>query len=186
MGGNSIGQRSPAFVRDLDKRVRRRAVLLMLIRLIVFCTILLGTYFLIPVEGFDEENPLAAWVRLVAVVLVFLAAMALQLQLIMAARIPQIRAGEAVVELILVLLCLFALLYVSMSVTDATAFSEPLSRVDAMYFTTSTFATVGFGDITARSDLARGLLTVQMLADLGALLLIGKVAFFAASKRLSQ
>lgn len=157
-----------------------------IIRLIVFSAILLGTYFLIPVEGFNEQNPLAAWFRLVAVVLVFLAAMALQLQLIMAARAPQIRAGEAVVELVLILLCLFALLYVSMSETDAASFSEPLTRIDALYFTTSTFATVGFGDITPRSELARGLLSVQMVANLGALLLIGKVAFFAASKRLSR
>ena len=81
-------------------------------------------------------------------------------------------------------LCLFALLYTSMSITSASSFSEPLSRTDALYFTTSTFATVGFGDITPVSQLARGVVSVQMIADLGALLLIAKVAFFAAGRRL--
>ena len=71
-----------------------------------------------------------------------------------------------------------------MSITSASAFSEPLSRTDALYFTTSTFATVGFGDITPVSQLARGVVSVQMIADLGALLLIAKVAFFAAGRRL--
>ncbi|PPB50594.1 two pore domain potassium channel family protein [Arthrobacter pityocampae] len=186
MDDKSAGQSSPSFIRDLDKKVRRRAVLRMVIQLIAFCTILLATYFLVPVGGFNEANPVGAWIRLIVVVLVFLAVMFLELRMIMKARLPQIRAGEAVVELILVLLCLFALLYLSISVSDPASFSEPLSRMDALYFTTSTFATVGFGDITPRTGLTRALLSVQMLVDLGALLLIGKVAFFAASKRLSR
>ncbi|MBG6223492.1 voltage-gated potassium channel Kch [Arthrobacter sp. CAN_A2] len=186
MGEKSIGQGSPAFFRELDKTGRRRAVANSIIRLIIFCTILLGAYVLIPVGGFNESNPVGAWIRLIAVIIIFLAAMALELQTIMGAQIPQIRAAEAVVELILILLCLFALLYVSMSVTDVASFSEPLNRIDALYFTTSTFATVGFGDITPRTELARVLLIVQMLADLGALVLIGKVAFLAASTRLTR
>ncbi|MHA7238452.1 potassium channel family protein [Arthrobacter sp. TMS1-12-1] len=186
MDAKSIGQGSPAFFRELDRARRRRALLLSIVRLAAYCTIVLGLYSVIPVGGFNQENPLAAWIRLVVVVLVFLAAMALELQRIMAAEIPQIRAAEAVVEMILILLCLFALLYISMSEADPASFSEPLSRIDALYFTTTTFATVGFGDITPRTDLARAVLAVQMLANLGALLLIGKVAFFAASKRLTR
>ena len=186
MGAKSIGQSSPEFFRELDKAGRRRAVGNSIIRLIIFFTILLGAYVLFPVGGFNEENPGAAWIRLIGVVVVFLAAMALELHTIMAAQVPQIRAAEAVVELILILLCLFALLYVSMSETDPTSFSEPLNRIDSLYFTTSTFATVGFGDITPKSELARALLIVQMLADLGALVLIGKVAFLAASRRLTR
>ena len=41
--------------------------------------------------------------------------------------------------------------------------------MDALYFTTVTFATVGFGDITPVSQLARGVVTVQMIAGMGAL-----------------
>jgi hypothetical protein len=41
-----------------------------------------------------------------------------------------------------------------------------MSRTDALYFTVTTFATVGFGDITARSQGARIIVILQMLADL--------------------
>ena len=106
--------------------------------------------------------------------------------MILAAHIPQVRAAATVVECLLMFLCLFALLYTSLSLTDSSSFSEPLNKTDALYFTTSTFATVGFGDITPVSQLARSVVTVQMIADLGALLLVAKVAFFAAGQRLRR
>jgi voltage-gated potassium channel Kch len=106
--------------------------------------------------------------------------------MILAAEVPQVRAAEAVVETVLMFLFLFAFLYTSMSTTDALAFTEPLSRMDALYFTTVTFATVGFGDITPVSQLARAVVTVQMIAGLGALVLVAKVAFFAADRRLGN
>jgi hypothetical protein len=46
------------------------------------------------------------------------------------------------------------------------SFTEHLDRVGALYYTVSTLSTVGFGDIAARSDAARILVTVQMLFDL--------------------
>lgn len=174
------------FLRELGPAGRRRALLRSSLRLFVFAGIVLGLYFAIPVGGFNEQNPWAAWLRLAAVLLVFLAVMAVQLRTIMTAHVPQIRAAEAVVESVLMFLCLFALLYMSVSLTDQLSFSEPLQRIDALYFTTSTFATVGFGDIAPVRPLARALVAVQMLADLGALLLIAKVTFFAAGQRLAR
>jgi voltage-gated potassium channel len=53
------------------------------------------------------------------------------------------------------------------------SYTEPMSRFDALYFTMSTFATVGFGDITAVSVPARFVTLVQMI---GGLILIGVVA----------
>jgi voltage-gated potassium channel len=61
---------------------------------------------------------------------------------------------------------LFAAAYLLMADADAGAFSEPLSRTDALYFTITVFATVGFGDITPKTDLARVATMVQMLGDL--------------------
>ena len=48
-----------------------------------------------------------------------------------------------------------------------------MTRFDALYFTVSTFATVGFGDITAISVAARFVTLVQMI---GGLVLIRVVA----------
>ena len=184
MAAKQGSRKEPVFVRELDKAARRHAFVVAVLRLGGFVAILLFFYFALPVSGFNENNPAAAWIRLGVVLVAFLVALAVQLRMIIAAEVPQIRAAEAVVETVLMFLCLFALLYMSMSTTDSSAFTEPLSRVDALYFTTVTFATVGFGDITPVSQLARAVVTVQMIAGLGALVLGAKVAFFAAGRRL--
>ncbi|WP_078909442.1 ion channel [Streptomyces virginiae] len=46
------------------------------------------------------------------------------------------------------------------------SFSEPLSRTDGLYFAMTVFSTVGFGDITARSEPARLLTTGQITLNL--------------------
>ncbi|AXJ10961.1 potassium channel family protein [Arthrobacter sp. PM3] len=186
MASKQDGQVDPVFLRDLDKASRRNVVLSALIRLSGFAVVVLGFYYVVPISGFNDDNPAAAWIRLAAIVVIFLATLILELRMILTAHIPQVRAAVAVVESVLMFLCLFALLYTSMSTTDQASFSEPLTKTDALYFTTSTFATVGFGDITPTTELARGVVSVQMIADLGALLLIARVAFFAAGRRLGR
>ncbi len=52
---------------------------------------------------------------------------------------------------------------------SAASFTQPLTRTDALYFTVTVFSTVGFGDITAKSEAARAVLIIQMLADLALL-----------------
>jgi voltage-gated potassium channel len=67
-----------------------------------------------------------------------------------------------------------------MSRGDPTTFTAPLSRTDALYFTVTIFATVGFGDISAKSEAARLVVTAQMILDLiilglGARIILGAV-----------
>lgn len=159
---------------------RRRVAFWAALRSLAVLTVLLLGYFTVPVGGFNAENPAAAWVRLVTVVGVFLVVLGLEVRVVLSARVPQARAVAAVVESVLLFVCLFALLHLSMSTTDPASFNEPLDRVDALYFTASTFATVGFGDIAPVTQVARAVVTVQMLAGLGVLVLIAKVAFYAA------
>ena len=49
-------------------------------------------------------------------------------------------------------------------------FSTRLTHLDAIYFTMGTLSTAGTGSIAPVSQLARGLQTLQMLLDLGFLL----------------
>lgn len=171
---------------QLDRAGKIRVVLLAALRLLGVLAAVFFLYFLIPVDGFNAANPLAAWVRLTAVVLAFLWVFAMQVRIVLFASVPQVRAVESVVESVATFLVLFALLYLSLSTTDPLAFSEPLDRIDALYFTSSTFATVGFGDIVPASQLARGLVAAQMFAGLGMLFMIAKVTFFAAKRGLSR
>ena len=54
-----------------------------------------------------------------------------------------------------------------MAQDDPANFSAPmLTRTDALYFTITIFATVGFGDISATSQSARLLVSAQMILDL--------------------
>ena len=79
------------------------------------------------------------------------------------------RAAEALGLVLPLFLVLFASTYFLMERASAASFTQPLTRTDALYFTVTVFSTVGFGDITARSQTARVVLIVQMLADLAVL-----------------
>jgi hypothetical protein len=63
-------------------------------------------------------------------------------------------------------LLLFAGTYFVLGRLSASNFSESMTRTDALYFTVTVFATVGFGDITATSQGARALVTGQMVAGI--------------------
>jgi voltage-gated potassium channel len=171
---------------QLGRPGRRRAAVVAVARAIAVIAVFLLGYFTLPVDGFNADNPTAAWIRLVVVALAFLVVLGVQVRIVVRARAPQIRAAEAVVECVVAFHCLFALLYLSMSTTDVAAFSEPLDRVDALYFTASSFATVGFGDIAPSTRLSRAVVTIQMLAGLGILMMIAKVTFYAAKQGLRR
>lgn len=165
-------QKHPALLPRIDRSAMHRVLIVGIARTAAVPVLTLLLYVLIPADGFNDENPAAAWVGLVLVALVFLGAMTFQVRLVTGAKAPIMRAAEAIVQIVVLFLSLFALLYVAMSTSDPLAFSEPLSRVDGLYFTSTTLATVGFGDITPKSDLARAVVTVQMLAGLGVLVLV--------------
>jgi voltage-gated potassium channel len=73
------------------------------------------------------------------------------------------------------LLLLFAATYVLIARDDPDSFSEMFNRTGALSFTLTVFATVGFGDIAPRSDVARILTMLQMIMDLVAIGLIAKI-----------
>jgi voltage-gated potassium channel len=52
---------------------------------------------------------------------------------------------------------------------------DALTRTDSLYFTVTVFATVGFGDIAATSQVARVAVIAQMILDLLLLGLVVKV-----------
>jgi hypothetical protein len=77
---------------------------------------------------------------------------------------------------------MFAWIYLTMSRSDPAAFGGPLDRASALYFTVTVFSTVGFGDITPKTDLARLVTTVQMLADLAVVAVVIRLILGAASR----
>ena len=56
-------------------------------------------------------------------------------------------------------LVLFPTSYLAMEKINVHSFSRSLTHADALYFTVTVFATVGFGDITPTSEAARLVVT---------------------------
>ena len=110
--------------------------------------------------------------RLVAGLALLGALIAWQVRGIARSPYPSLRALETLAVALPLFLMLFAGTYAVLSQVDPASFSESMSRTDAVYFTVTVFATVGFGDISPVSTAARVVVTVQMLANL---LLLGFV-----------
>jgi voltage-gated potassium channel len=89
-----------------------------------------------------------------------------QLKSVYTAKFPTLRAVESIVAVAAMFLGTFALFYVMISVNDRTAFTEPLDAFSGYYFSLTVLATVGFGDITPVTTLARSVTMVQMALDL--------------------
>ncbi|MDX6312639.1 MAG: hypothetical protein QOF44_2103, partial [Streptomyces sp.] len=66
------------------------------------------------------------------------------------------------------------------------SYSEPLNHTDALYFTVTVFASVGFGDIVPVTATARLVTTVQMVIDLMAIGVIAKIVLGAVETGLRR
>jgi hypothetical protein len=67
-----------------------------------------------------------------------------------------------------------------MSISSQRAFGQQLTHVSALYFAVTVFSTVGFGDITAKTDAARLAVTAQMICDLAVVAVVVRLIFGAA------
>jgi voltage-gated potassium channel len=165
----------------LSRTRRRRRLALGVVRSLVTTVVLVVLYYQLPLNHV-RNVPVTLVVGLVILAIVTVA----QLQMIGRSAFPAIRAIEALATTIPLFLLLFASAYVVMAGTNPANFStHPLTRTDGLYFTVTVFATVGFGDITATSQTARLVVTVQMLLDLAALGLVVR-AFVSAVQSAKQ
>jgi hypothetical protein len=159
-------------LRDLERRTRRQVIALSIGKTVLGSALMLGAYALLPVEGLGEVG-VVAWLGL-GLTLVTVA-LVLQIRSILHADYPELRAIEGVVFTVTVFVVVFSLVYLTLSSARPESFTEELDRVSAFYYTTSILSTVGFGDISARTDVARGVATLQMLLDLTLIALIARV-----------
>ena len=124
---------------------------------------LVAIYYLLPLDR--TSIPVA--VGMLAVGLLALAGLvAFQVRSILRATFPALRAVGALATSVPLFLLLFAGTYYVMGGISEANFSEPLTRTDALYFTVTVFATVGFGDIVATTEGARVVVMGQMVAGI--------------------
>src|SRR5450432_414401 len=153
------------------------------LRSLAAAIVLVALYFLLPL---DHLAGVPLPVILVVGLLVLLVVTGWQLRLVVRARYPAIRAAEALATTVPLFLLLFASVYFAMARASPTSFStHSLTRTDSLYFTVTTFSTVGYGDITATSQAARLMVTVQIILDL-LVLGLGIRMFIGAVQRARQ
>jgi hypothetical protein len=149
------------------------------VRAIVSIAVLLALYFLIPIAHRPHE---AIGLRLGVSMALFIAVLANEVRLISRHQRPMLRAAVAMATIIPLFIVLFAWIYLTLARSAPAAFGMPLDRSSALYFTVTVFSTVGFGDITPKTDVARLVVTVQMLTDLAVLAVVIRLIFGAASR----
>ena len=142
---------------------RRQLFALALLRSLASAVVLVALYYLLPLDHIPSV-PLGVLLAIGLVILLSVAAW--QVRTIIGARHPTVRAIGALATTVPLFLLLFAATYFLMARTTPASFSDHLTRTDALYFTVTTFSTVGFGDITAVSESARLVVTAQMILDL--------------------
>ncbi len=163
---------------DLPPARRRRLIAGAVLRSLLVAAVLVVLYYVLPLDRPWDSHTAA---RLVTGLLVAAGVIVWGVKIITGSRYPGVRAAEALALALPFFLLLFASTYFELERNSAASFTQPLTRTDALYFTVTVFTTVGFGDITAKSETARVVVIVQMLADLaflgaGVRVLLGAVS----------
>jgi hypothetical protein len=122
---------------------------------------LLLVYFMLPLN--DRDNAVLGLVTVAVGLTVFVAIFVRQLRKIRSAEYPILRAVEAIAVVATIFVILMAGVAIAFATADPNSYSEDMSRLDGLYFTVTTLATVGFGDITPTSDASRAFTTFQIV-----------------------
>jgi Ion channel len=146
-----------------EAKASGRMITWAVLRMVASVVVVTALYYLLP---FDRSATGVAVTLLVAGLVVFVGLVAFQVRAIIASPFPGLRAIEALATSVPLFLALFAGTYFVMARLSPGSFTAPLTRTDALYFTVTVFSTVGFGDITAKTEAARLVVTGQMIADL--------------------
>lgn len=124
-------------------------------------TVMVTAYFLLPLDRLGPRRPVLSWV-------LFGAALALiaVLLLIQVARVllnaPGVRPGLVIPPLMCLSVLVFATAYQGLAQHPG-ELDGIATRLDSLYFTMVTLATVGYGDITPRGQSARLVTILQIL-----------------------
>jgi hypothetical protein len=162
---------------DRSRALPPQAVRRLVVRSLLISVALVVLYYRLPMTGALDASGTAL---LVVGLVVLVVLIVWQVRAILRSPYPGLRAIEALAGVIPLFLLLFAAAYVLLANGQPQAFTEPLTKTSALYFTVTVFATVGFGDIVPKSDAARVVTTVQMLGDLVVLGLVVRVILGAA------
>jgi len=141
-------------------------------RTIATIALVVAIYYLLPM---NHSTSAVTVLELTLGVLALFAVFAWEIRQIIRSEHPTTRAVESLAFTVPLYILIFATTYFLMAHSNTAAFGGALTRTDALYFSTTIFTTVGFGDITAKTQAARLIVTMQMFLDLVFLGLVARV-----------
>jgi len=174
--------RSRGRYQELSPSHQRRLKAAMLARSVLVGVLLFAAYYLLPLDQPEDIGILL----LIGGLILIAGVVTWQVRAILTSPFPRLRGFQTLISGIPLMLVVFAAVYYLTGLAQAASFTQPMDKVDAMYFTVTVFSTVGFGDITAKTDVARTLVTIQMLFNLVVLGLVAKVIFGAVDRGVKQ
>jgi hypothetical protein len=180
-GADADQPRASLRLADLERAQRHRAIIQTAATVVLAWVLVLAAFYLVP---FAHLNGTRSVLRLISVVALVGAVLLVEIRRISTAELPELRAVEALAVVIAVFLTGFSIVYLNLSHGTQATFTQPLDHTRALYFTISVFSTVGFGDITPRTDTARLIVAAQMLLDLVIIGTVVRLIFSAARTRI--
>jgi hypothetical protein len=163
---------------DLPRAARRRLIGRAVAREFGSTVVVVALYYLLPL---DHLSQIGSVLLLVAGLLGVTAIVWWEARAILEAQYPAVQGIAALALTVPLFLVLFSTTYYLLDRAAPNTFTQQhLTRTDALYFTMTTFSTVGYGDISAKTEGARVLVIFQMVADiliigLGVRVLLGAV-----------
>lgn len=144
--------------------------------------LVVALYYVLPVQPVHGSPLLRTAVGVAA----FAAVLAFEVRAIMRHRDPVARSVRAMAIVIPFFIADFAWIYLTVSWSYPDALGGALTRTEALYFTVTVLSTVGFGDITPKTDLARVIVIIQMVLDLLVLGVVVRLIIDTARRRSGQ
>ncbi|HET6502281.1 MAG TPA: potassium channel family protein [Amycolatopsis sp.] len=169
----------PPTPRELGRVRRGRFLLLAVIRPMVTIAVQIVAYYLLPV---DQRMSAVTVVELAIGFVVVVALVVWEVRVIVRSPYPALQGVQALAIIIPLFLLIFAYTYYIVEHNIPNSFTTPLTRTDSLYFVVTVFATVGFGDITAVTQVARVLVIIQMVGDLLVLGVVLRVVVSAVQR----
>jgi voltage-gated potassium channel len=163
--------------------VPRRVLIAALLRVFLSVLLVVTIYFLIPLDHLAETRSVVEFVLGVVLVVIVLA---IQLRTIVRSPYPLVRTVEALATTVPLFVIVFATTQLAIGSAQPGSYTQPMTRLDALYFTVTTFATVGYGDIAPVSQAARLVALMQMVLGLVLLGIIARVITGAAKLAMEQ
>ena len=141
----------------------------------------LAAYFVVPLD--HRLGKVLAVVLVVAAAACLLPLSIHQARLVLRSEQPLFDATRCIVSGLVFLVTAFSVAYYVLGTAYEQQINGIDTKLDALYFTVTILATVGFGDITATGQAARAVVVGQMIVNLAVLAVALRVVSWALKER---